>query len=208
MVSGVAAPAPAPAPVTNDREQLLVELVDRAGRPIGSCSVGAAHAAPGRLHRAFSVLLYDSAGRVLLQQRAAAKTRFALRWSNTCCGHPAPGQELTAAAATRLAEELGITAGQITPLTEAGVFRYRAEDQATGRVEYEWDHVLVATLAVGAPVADADEVREVRWASPNQLAAEISARPAEFTPWLADVLDLASQARKRAGQARDREAPS
>src|SRR5258707_15596891 len=100
MVTNVAASTPASAPAV-DREQLPVELVDRAGRAIGTCPVGKAHTAPGRLHRAFSVLLYDPAGRVLLQRRAAAKTRFALRWSNTCCGHPAPGQEVAAAARTR-----------------------------------------------------------------------------------------------------------
>jgi isopentenyl-diphosphate Delta-isomerase len=176
-----------------DREQLLVELVDRAGRPLGTSPVREAHIPPGRLHRAFSVLLYDPAGRLLLQQRAAAKTRFALRWSNACCGHPAPGQDVVAAATTRLAEELGITAGQITPLVEVGVFRYRADDAAARYAEYEWDHVLVATLTRGVPSPDAGEVREVRWASPGPLAAEIAARPADFTPWLAGVLDLASK---------------
>ena len=181
---------PATAPATVDREQLLVELVDRGGRPLGTCGVREAHTAPGRLHRAFSVLLYDPAGRVLLQQRAAAKTRFALRWSNTCCGHPAPGQDVAAAAMTRLAEELGITAPQITPLTEAGVLRYRAEDAATKHVEYEWDHIFVATLHAGVPAPDESEVRAVRWASPDALSAEIAARPADFTPWLAGVLEL------------------
>ena len=63
------------------------------GRPIGSATVDEAHQAPGQLHRAFSVFLRDADGRVLLQQRAAAKTRFPLRWANTCCGHPAPGEE-------------------------------------------------------------------------------------------------------------------
>jgi isopentenyl-diphosphate delta-isomerase len=194
MVTEVAASESAP--VSADREQLLVELVDRAGRAIGSCPVLEAHSPPGRLHRAFSVLLYDSAGRVLLQQRAAVKTRFALRWSNTCCGHPAPGQDVGAAATTRLAEELGITAAQITPLAEAGVFRYRADDAATKHIEYEWDHVFVAMLADGAPVPvpDANEVNEVRWASPGALAAEIAARPADFTPWLAGVLEVAAEA--------------
>jgi isopentenyl-diphosphate delta-isomerase len=170
--------------MTVDREQLLVELVDRGGRPLGTCQVRQAHTAPGRLHRAFSVLLYDPAGRVLLQQRAAAKTRFALRWSN------APGQDAAAAAMTRLAEELGITAPQITPLTEAGVLRYRAEDAATKHVEYEWDHIFVATLHAGVPAPDESEVRAVRWASPDALTAEIAARPADFTPWLAGVLEL------------------
>jgi len=186
--------APAPARAAVDREQLLVELVDLEGRALGPCPVREAHTAPGRLHRAFSVLLYDSAGRVLLQQRAAVKTRFALRWSNTCCGHPAPGQDLVAAAQTRLAEELGITAAQITPLTEAGVFSYRADDTGSKYVEYEWDHVFVGTLTSGVPVADQDEVREVRWADPRVLAAEIAARAADFTPWLAGVLGVAGEA--------------
>jgi isopentenyl-diphosphate Delta-isomerase len=189
----VSSSVPAIAPVTVDREQLLVELVDRGGRPLGTCRVSEAHTAPGRLHRAFSVLLYDPTGRVLLQQRAAAKTRFALRWSNTCSGHPAPGQNVAASAMTRLTQELGITPSQITPLTEAGVLRYRADDIATKCVEYEWDHVFVATLAAGAPAADEGEVREIRWASPDPLAAEITTRPADFTPWLAGALNLASK---------------
>jgi isopentenyl-diphosphate Delta-isomerase len=202
MVTDVASPAHAPTPLTVDREQLLVELVDRGGRPLGACPVRQAHTAPGRLHRAFSVVLLDPAGRVLLQQRAAAKTRFALRWSNACCGHPAPGQDVAAAATTRLAEELGITAGQITPLTEAGVLRYRADDTASRYVEYEWDHVFVATLTAGVPVPDDGEVREVRWASPDPLAAEIAAHPADFTPWLTGVLDLAGEV-NREGHADD-----
>jgi isopentenyl-diphosphate delta-isomerase len=193
MVTNVAASTPASAPAAARREQLPVELVDRAGRAIGSCPVREAHTAPGRLHRAYSVLVYDPAGRVLLQQRAGVKTRFALRWSNSCCGHPAPGQDLVAAAQARLAEELGITAAQVTPLTEAGVLRYRAEDAATKHVEYEWDHVLVATLANGVTAPDESEVRQVRWASPGPLAAEIDARPDEFTPWLAGVLEIASE---------------
>jgi isopentenyl-diphosphate delta-isomerase len=194
MVMKVPALTPAPAAAAVDREQLLVELVDRAGHAIGACPVREAHTAPGRLHRAFSVLLYDPAGRVLLQQRAAVKTRFALRWSNTCCGHPAPGEDLVTAATRRLADELGITAAQITPLAEAGVHRYRAEDAATRRVEYEWDHVLVATLAGGAPAPDASEVRAVRWARPGAVRGEITAQPDEFTPWLAGVLGVASEA--------------
>jgi isopentenyl-diphosphate delta-isomerase len=194
--------ATSPVPAASDRERLLVELVDRGGMPLGTCPVGAAHTAPGRLHRAFSVLLYDEAGRVLLQQRAAAKTRFALRWSNTCCGHPAPGQDPVAAATIRLAEELGISAARYSPLAAAGVYRYHAADDASGYIEYEWDHVLFATLTDGGPAvgeADENEVRAVRWAHPGALAAEIAARPAEFTPWLAGVLDLVTAATTATG---------
>jgi isopentenyl-diphosphate Delta-isomerase len=168
-----------------------VELVDDAGLTVGVCSVAEAHTAPGRRHRAFSVMLFDDAGRVLLQQRAAGKTRFPNRWSNTCCGHQAPGQDTAAAAVARLADELGITAGQLTPLAEAGAFHYHATDPVTGRVEDEWDHVLVATLAAGVPVPAATEVRDCRWADPAALRADLRAAPDRYTPWLPRVLDIA-----------------
>ncbi|HEY2443930.1 MAG TPA: isopentenyl-diphosphate Delta-isomerase [Streptosporangiaceae bacterium] len=179
-----------------DREQLLVELVDEAGASIGACSVAEAHAAPGRRHRAFSVLLYDEAGRVLLQRRAAVKSRFASRWSNTCCGHPAPGQGIAEAAGLRITAELGLIPGHSTPLTEAGVHHYQAADPASGRVEREWDHVLVATFISGVPAPDEAEVSEYAWVAPGTLRAEISARPGSYTPWLAGVLDVASGTRQ------------
>ncbi|HEY0002315.1 MAG TPA: isopentenyl-diphosphate Delta-isomerase, partial [Actinoplanes sp.] len=104
------------------REAHLVELVDAAGCTAGSATVDEAHQAPGLLHRAFSVFLRDPAGRVLLQQRSAIKTRFPLRWANTCCGHPAPGEEVAVAADRRLSEELGISG---VVLKEVGVYTYR-----------------------------------------------------------------------------------
>jgi len=176
------------------REQLLVELVDEAGTAIGACSVAEAHAAPGRRHRAFSVLLYDRAGRVLLQRRAAVKARFASRWSNTCCGHPAPGQDTTAAAARRLTAELGLTPDHTTPLAEVGIFRYHAADPGSGRVELEWDHVLAATLTSGTPVPDETEVSDYAWASPDWLRAEITTHPDTYTPWLPGVLSVPGSA--------------
>lgn len=175
-----------------DREHLLVELVDDAGAAAGACSVAEAHAAPGRYHRAFSVLLCGPDGRVLLQQRAAVKTRFPSLWSNTCCGHPGPGQDVAAAAARRLTAELGLTPDQTTPLTEAGVLRYEAIDPGTGRAEREWDHVLVGTLSRGTPAPDETEVSGCAWADPGALRAEITAHPGRYTPWLAGVLDIAS----------------
>lgn len=174
-----------------DREELLVELVDGTGAAIGRCSVAEAHAPPGRPHRAFSVLVYDPAGRILLQRRAAGKTRFAARWSNTCCGHPAPGQEVATAAIERLTAELGLTA----PLTEVGVFAYRAADRATGRVEHEWDHVLVGSLEhPPVPAPDPAEVSDCAWVAPARLAAAVAADPEAYTPWLPGVLRVASTA--------------
>ncbi|MFX0574786.1 isopentenyl-diphosphate Delta-isomerase [Nocardia nepalensis] len=181
-------------PIT-DRETLPVELVDEAGHAVGACPVAQAHTAPGLLHRAFSVLLYDEAGRVLLQQRAAVKTRFPLLWANTCCGHPAPNEPVAAAAAVRLAEELGLA----TALTEVGIFRYHAQDRATGRVEHEWDHVLVgrldaAFLRTAGPRPDPAEVADYAWIQPDALRDAIADDPGSYTPWLLGVLDIADEA--------------
>jgi isopentenyl-diphosphate delta-isomerase len=173
-----------------DREKLLVELVDDAGTAVGTCSVAEAHSAPGRPHRAFSVLLYDSNGRVLLQRRAAVKTRFASRWSNTCCGHPAPGQDIVAAATERLTAEMGLSA----ELTESGVFTYRAADDVSGHVEHEWDHVLTGMCTEDVPVPDPAEVSEYTWVFPAQLRAAMAANPEVYTPWLPDVLRIATRA--------------
>lgn len=167
------------------REQHLVELVDGAGQPTGSATVEAAHRAPGQLHRAFSVLLLDPAGRLLLQRRSAAKTRFPLRWANACCGHPAPGQPVAVAARDRLAEELGV---RDVELTEVGVYVYRAGDPATGRVEHEYDHVLLGRVGTDLrPTPDPAEVAELSWLPGAQLELAMAAEPAAYAPWLAGV---------------------
>lgn len=169
-----------------NREAALVELVSDDGAPVGVTTVALAHEWPGLLHRAFSVLLLDRAGRMLLQRRAAEKTRFALRWANACCGHPAPGERVSEAAARRLGEELGARVGD---LTSAGVYVYRARDPASGRVEHEYDHVLVGRLETDHPlIPDATEVADLRWVVPARLRADVRARPTRYAPWLAGVL--------------------
>ena len=173
--------------MNDSRETHLVELVDRAGNAMGSATVDEAHRAPGRLHRAFSVFLLDPDGRVLLQQRATIKTRFPLRWANTCCGHPEPGESLATAAARRLVEEIGV--GGVA-LTEIGVYSYYAEDPATGRVEYEYDHVLVGDLPAGRNILpDPHEVAAVRWVTPDELRHGLDTDTRAYAPWLAGVTE-------------------
>jgi isopentenyl-diphosphate delta-isomerase len=185
--------------MTAAREKHLVELVDDVGIPVGETTVEDAHLPPGRLHRAFSVLLIDPDGRVLLQRRAPAKTRFPMRWANACCGHPAPGDSLTRAANRRLREEIGL--GPVA-LTEVGVYLYYAEDKATGRVEFEYDHVLVGELDPDEPLLpDPDEVADLRWVDHDELAEDLRAAPRSYAPWLAGVLDRLTAARLNAGGA-------
>jgi isopentenyl-diphosphate Delta-isomerase len=172
----------------NDREAHLVELVNDDGAAVGSATVTAAHAGAGQLHRAFSVLIHDDAGRLLLQRRAAVKTRFAGRWGNACCGHPAPGEDLCTSAERRLFEELGL---RWVPLRPVGVHLYRADDPETGRVEHEYDHVLVGRAPADASMRpDPAEVSEVRWVDVDDLRAGLYAGSPEYVPWLAGVLSV------------------
>lgn len=171
------------------RESHAVELVDASGTALGHTTVAEAHQAPGRLHRAFSVFLRDDSGRVLLQQRAASKTRFPLRWANTCCGHPLPGISPAVAAQERLGEELGIGGVE---LTEVGVYSYYAEDPVTGRVEYEFDHVLVGDLPAGiAPSPDPSEVAALRWVTVPELLGSLPST--SYAPWLPGVTNCLAQ---------------
>jgi isopentenyl-diphosphate Delta-isomerase len=167
-------------------QESLVELVTPAGVPAGVATVADAHTAPGHLHRAFSVLLVDPQQRFLLQQRAAGKSRFPLRWANAACGHPAPGAQVAGEAARRLAEEVGVRGVQ---LTEIGVYAYRADDPATGRVEHEYDHVLLGRLGP-EPALDPDpsEVAALRWMSLRELDAALADDPDAYAPWLAGVV--------------------
>jgi isopentenyl-diphosphate delta-isomerase len=170
------------------REHDLVELVDRTGTACGASTVDEAHQPPGQLHRAFSVLLMDGDGRLLLQRRAAVKTRFPLRWANACCGHPAPGVPVAEAAVRRLDDELGVVG---VDLSEVGVYVYQASDPATGRVEHEYDHVLLGRVDADlALLPDPAEVAEVRWAFPREIDDDLAEQPDSYAPWLAGVLAL------------------
>jgi isopentenyl-diphosphate Delta-isomerase len=172
------------------RELERVELVDAAGIAIGESTVEDAHTTPGALHRAFSVLLVDPGGRLLLQRRAVTKTRFPARWANTCCGHPGPGEGVVDAATRRLGEELGVRSVRFT---EIGVYVYRAADPVTGRVEHEYDHVLVGRVPSDlTPAPDPAEVSEVSWSEPAALLEEIENRPDDYAPWLAGVVEVAT----------------
>jgi isopentenyl-diphosphate delta-isomerase len=179
--------------VNTSRESHLVELVDPSGAPLGSTTVAQAHMAPGLLHRAFSVLLTDPAGRVLLQQRAATKTCFANAWANTCCGHPAPGVAPIPAAVARLRAELGIEA---PALHERGTFIYHTHDPASGRIEHEYDHVLIGTLETPIMLTlDPAEVADIQWIEAEVLDAQLTEKPGYFAPWLLGVLRIAMPTR-------------
>jgi isopentenyl-diphosphate delta-isomerase len=166
----------------------VVVLLDDAGTVVGSMNKLDAHRQPTR-HLAFSVVLFDGDGRLLLHQRADAKYLFAGRWSNTCCSHPRPGESLRAAGRRRTREELGLDPGR---LAVHGAFWYRAADAASGFAEHEYDVVLTGHVDGAVPDPAPAEVDAVRWVRADDLRTEMAAAPDAFTPWLPQVLDIAT----------------
>lgn len=165
--------------------EILLELVDDLGRTIGTAEKLSAHQQPGRLHRAFSVFLFDRQGRLLLQQRALSKYHSPGVWSNTCCGHPYPDEPPFVAAARRTAEELGAAPAL---LCEAGTVRYDLPDEASGLIEREWNHLFVGLMTAELR-PDPAEVADTRFVTFEELRALESDRP--LSVWFRTVFEAA-----------------
>lgn len=160
-----------------------VILVDEADREIGFAEKLAAHREGGRLHRAFSIVLFNGRGQMLLQRRARGKYHFGGLWTNACCGHPRRGESVAEAARRRLREELGVVA----ELREAFSFVYTASDGSSGLTEREFDHVLVGAFG-GEPRPDPDEVDAVCWVDCGELERDVERRPERYTPWFSQLV--------------------
>jgi len=157
------------------RERVI--LVDKNDREIGTEEKLAAHR-DGALHRALSVFVLDDAGRLLLQRRSLGKYHSGGLWSNSCCGHPRPGESTEAAAHRRLREEMGFDC-ELRPILS---FVYHA---ALGGelCEHELDHVFLGCFR-GQPDSNAYEVSEWRWITVPNLTEELSREPWRFSVWL------------------------
>ncbi|HKT42794.1 MAG TPA: isopentenyl-diphosphate Delta-isomerase [Rhodanobacteraceae bacterium] len=162
--------------VSFDSERLI--LVDEADREIGHASKADAHAGKGILHRAFSLFVFNPAGELLLQQRAASKPLWPGYWANSCCSHPRGGEDMDTATQRRLREELGFTC----PLQYLYKFQYHAEyGDAGSETELCW--VYVGTSDAPVRVNDT-EIAAWRYVKPDALDREIAESPGHFTPWL------------------------
>lgn len=166
---------------------IYVILVDEQDQQIGIAEKQAAHQ-KGQLHRAYSIFIFrknHGAIEVLLQQRALGKYHTGGLWSNTCCSHPAPGEDILLSAKKRLQQEMGISAD----LYEIGAFCYKA-DLHNGLVEHEYDHVFMGKYQDDQIITDKDEIDDYQWMPVNELLESIKANPEKYTPWLQQALEL------------------
>lgn len=162
-------------------EQQVI-LVDEQDHEVGTAGKLAAHRT-ALLHRAFSIFIFDSSSRMLIQQRAASKYHSPGLWSNACCGHPMPGEAIEPAAHRRLRQEIGIDCH----LNEAFSFTY-TKDLGGGMFESEYDHVFLGFFE-GPVTPDPDEVATWRWVGLDALAQSVARNPGVYTFWFRHTLD-------------------
>lgn len=163
--------------------QEMIILVDKNDKQIGSEEKIKAHEDGGKLHRAFSIFLFNSRGEMLLQLRARKKYHFGGLWTNTCCGHPRDGEELDSAARRRLKEESGIN----TNIKEVFSFIYQA-DAGNGLTEHEFDHVFVGKYE-DQPVGNPEEADDWKWMSIDDVRKDLQEHPENYTPWFKIAFD-------------------
>ncbi len=153
-----------------------VVLVDEKDTQIGIMEKMAAHIVP-RLHRAFSIFIFNSKGELLLQQRALSKYHSPGLWTNTCCSHPRQGETLEEATARRLQEEMGMTCD----MHEVFTFIYKAP-VGLGLTEHEFDHVWFGHSDT-TPIINTDEVESWKYMSLDDITDDMKAHPESYTEW-------------------------
>lgn len=158
-----------------------VILVDRADRKKGIAEKMEAHR-KGILHRAFSILIFNKKGEMLLQQRARSKYHSGGLWTNACCSHPRPGEKMKEAIHRRLKEEMGFDC----PLKEVGSFIYKV-NLDKGLMEHEFDHVFIGYYN-GKVRINKREAERYKWVSLKFLEQDIKKNPRKYTEWFKIIL--------------------
>lgn len=153
-----------------------VILVDPFDLEIGTMEKLEAHQ-KGLLHRAFSILLFNSQGELMLQQRSLNKYHSPGLWTNTCCSHPRPNENTHSAAARRLQEEMGLRSN----LKEIFHFTYRAELE-DGLIEHEIDHVFIG-ITDETPHLNLQEAMGFKWQSLSSILEDLQQQPEQYTAW-------------------------
>jgi len=161
-------------------------LVDRKDKEIGTGEKIKVHE-EGRLHRAFSIFVFNSKGQLLLQKRARGKYHSGGLWTNTCCSHPRVGERMEEAVHRRLKKEMGFDC----PLKEVFSFIYRV-DFGNGLTENEYDHVFAGRFG-GNPKPNPEEADGWKWVSMEELKADVKKNPQKYTYWFGLVLEKLSE---------------
>lgn len=167
-------------------EEDYVILVDENDSQRGIMGKMEAHK-KGELHRAFSVVVFNSKGEMLLQRRAIEKYHSGGLWTNTCCSHPKLGEDLQESARKRLNEEMGFSC----ELENAFSFIYKTA-LADELSEHELDHVLIGYYNE-SPKINTLEVSEWKYMSVDDIQEDLKLYPGKYTVWFKIIFSKISE---------------
>jgi isopentenyl-diphosphate delta-isomerase len=157
----------------------LVVLLDGEGNAVGTMPKHAVHHGSTPRHLAFSAYLFDPDGCLLVTRRSPGKATFPGVWTNSVCGHPAPGEPLPDAVRRRARDELG--AGPASLRLVLPRFTYTAE--MDGVVEDEWCPVYAGELADRALAPLPEEVAQTEWVPWSRFADDVLTGRREVSVW-------------------------
>jgi len=155
-------------------------LVNKKDNEIGIEEKIKAHK-EGKLHRSFSIFIFNREGELLIQKRAKSKYHSPGLWSNTCCSHPRPGKNLEDETKRRLKEEMGFECN----LREIFSLIYKAK--VGNLIEHEFDHVFLGKFN-GEPRPNPEEVEDWKWVNLTELKKDIKENPQKYTFWFKKIL--------------------
>lgn len=159
-----------------------VILVDESDHEIGSAGKLEAHR-DGKLHRAFSIFVFNPEGQLLLQKRSMKKYHSDGLWSNTCCSHPQPGEKIETEVLRKLQQEMGFQC----ELQWVFSFSYKIQFK-NNLIENEIDHVFIGRFD-GTPSPNPEEVDGWKWMDLEALVNDVKLHPHTYSYWLTICLD-------------------
>lgn len=168
----------------------FIYFVNEQDEPTGEVSEKlAAHHAHTKLHAAFSCYLFNQKGEVLVTQRAADKKVWPGVWTNSCCGHPAPGESRQSAIARRLEYELGMSVNELTLLIPDYIYK---TPPYNGIIEHEYCPIFIA-LSSSEPKLNPKEVADYVWMSWGEYVATVGEDSDDYT-YFANKTDMSPPA--------------
>lgn len=163
--------------VSSPNEKLI--LVDKNDEELGQITKRDAHQGKGRLHRAFSIFLFNDQKQLLMQKRSLKKLLWPEFWANSCCSHPRVGEELEEAVHRRLKQELNVS----TQVDYLYKFEYRASFKDVG-TEHELCSVWLGQVKEDNVMFNKDEISEIKFISIDRIEKELACNSEIYTPWL------------------------
>ena len=169
-----------------------VILVDSNDNPIGSEEKVRCHLPDGKLHRAFTALLFDKNGKLVLTRRAKEKMLWPGDWDGTVASHPRKGETYVSSAERRMPEELGVPCKMDYLMKFEYHVPYKdigSENEVCGTLIGIVDESIQFKMIEG-------EIDQVKWVTANELLLEIKTNPEIYCPWMLIALELLDKSGK------------